>query len=93
MEVISNQGTANTLTSSFWMLNGNYLKVRNVQLGYKLSGIRLKKAGIQNVRIYATAQNPLAFSKYPKGWDPETNTGGSYYPIMANYTLGLNINF
>lgn len=93
MEVISNQGTANTLTSSFWMLNGNYLKVRNVQLGYKFSGIRLKKAGIQNVRIYATAQNPLAFSKYPKGWDPETNTGGSYYPIMANYTLGLNINF
>lgn len=93
MEVISNQGTPNTLTSSFWMLNGDYLKVRNVQLGYKLSNVSLKKAGIQNMRIYATAQNPLAFSKYPKGWDPETNTGGSYYPIMANYTLGLNINF
>lgn len=93
LEVITNQGTPNTLTSSFWMLDGSYLKLRNVQLGYKFSGMGLKKAGLQQIRIYATAQNPLAFSKYPKGWDPEINTGGSYYPIMANYTLGLNVNF
>lgn len=93
LEVISNQGTPNTLSSSFWMLNGNYLKIRNMQLGYKLSTAALKKTGIQNIRIYATAQNPLAFTKYPKGWDPEINTSGSYYPILANYTLGLNVNF
>lgn len=93
LEAITNQGTANTLTSSFWMLNGNYLKVRNIQLGYRFNSQSLKKAGIENLRIYATAQNPLAFSNYPKGWDPEINTGGSYYPIMANYTLGLNVNF
>ncbi len=93
LEAITNQGTPNTLTSSFWMLNGNYLKLRNVQIGYKFDSPRLKKAGIENLRLYATAQNPLAFSKYPKGWDPEINTGGSYYPILANYTLGLNVNF
>lgn len=93
MELISNQGTPNTLTSSFWMLNGNYLKVRNIQLGYKLPGAVLRKSGLAGVRIYATAQNPLAFTKYPKGWDPEINTGGSYYPILANYTLGLNVKF
>lgn len=93
LEAITNQGTPNTLTSSFWMLNGNYLKVRNVQLGYKFNGLGLKKEGIENLRVYLTAQNPLAFSKYPKGWDPEINTEGDYYPIMANYTLGLNINF
>lgn len=93
LELISNQGTPNTLTSSFWMLNGNYLKVRNIQLGYKLPAGALKKTGLQNVRIYATAQNPLAFTRYPKGWDPEINTTGNYYPILANYTLGLNVNF
>lgn len=93
LEVITNQGTPNTLPSSFWLLNGNYLKVRNVQLGYKLANAALKKAGVQHIRIYATAQNPLAFTKYPKGWDPEINTGGSYYPILANYTLGVNVNF
>ncbi|MBG6235268.1 TonB-linked SusC/RagA family outer membrane protein [Pedobacter sp. CAN_A7] len=93
LEVISNQGTPNTLTSSFWMLNGNYLKVRNIQLGYKLANTALKKTGLQSIRIYATAQNPLAFTKYPTGWDPEINTSGNYYPILANYTLGLNVTF
>lgn len=93
LEVISNQGTPNTLTSSFWMLNGNYLKVRNIQLGYKLANAALKKTGVQAIRIYATAQNPFAFTKYPQGWDPEINTSGNYYPILASYTLGLNVNF
>ncbi len=93
LETISNTGTANTLTSSFWMLNGSYLKVRNVQLGYKFTSASLKSKGIEALRVYATAQNPLAFSKYPKGWDPETITSGAYYPIMAVYTLGLNVNF
>lgn len=93
LEAISNTGTGNTLTSSFWMLDGSYLKVRNIQLGYKFSDRLLKNYGIAGLRVYATAQNPLAFSKYPKGWDPEINTGGSYYPILAVYTLGLNVNF
>lgn len=93
LETISNTGTGNTLLSSFWMLDGSYLKVRNVQLGYKFNSPALKAKGIEALRIYATAQNPLTFSKYPKGWDPETITSGSYYPIMAVYTLGLNVNF
>ena len=93
LETITNQGTPNTLTSSFWMLNGDYLKVRNIQLGYKLNKAALQKAKIQNMRIYVTAQNPLAFSNYPEGWDPEINSAGNYYPILANYTLGLSLNF
>lgn len=93
LESISNTGTGNTLTSSFWMLDGSYLKVRNIQLGYKFPAPQLKKYGLEGLRVYVTAQNPLAFSKYPKGWDPETNTSGSYYPILAAYTLGLNVNF
>jgi TonB-linked SusC/RagA family outer membrane protein len=93
LEVITNQGTANTLTSSFWMLNANYLKVRNIQLGYKFPNQLLQKINLQNLRISATAQNPFSFDNYRKGWDPEVNTSGSYYPILANYTLGLTVNF
>jgi TonB-linked SusC/RagA family outer membrane protein len=93
LQTLTNTGTPNTLTSSFWMLDGSYLKVRNIQLGYKFNTEALKARGIEGLRIYATAQNPLAFSKYPKGWDPETITNGSYYPILAVYTLGLNLNF
>jgi TonB-linked SusC/RagA family outer membrane protein len=93
LETLTNTGTPNTLISSFWMLDGSYLKVRNIQLGYKVNSESLKSRGIEGLRIYATAQNPLAFSKYPTGWDPEINTGGAYYPILAVYTLGLNLNF
>ena len=93
LQTLTNTGTPNTLTSSFWMLDGSYLKVRNIQLGYRFNTESLKARGIEGLRIYATAQNPFAFSKYPKGWDPETITNGAYYPILAVYTLGLNINF
>jgi TonB-linked SusC/RagA family outer membrane protein len=93
LEVITNQGTANTLTSSFWMLNANYLKVRNIQLGYKFPNPLLQKVGLQNLRVSVTAQNPLSFNNYPKGWDPEINTSGGYYPILANYTFGLTASF
>ena len=30
--------------------------------------------------------------KYPQGWDPEINSGGQFYPILSNYTLGVTIN-
>ncbi|WP_162618590.1 TonB-dependent receptor [Pedobacter yulinensis] len=93
LEVISNQGTPNTLSSSFWLLSGSYLKVRNIQLGYAFDGAWTKKLGLRSLRLYGTAQNPFAFSQYPTGWDPEINTSGGYYPILANYTLGLNVNF
>lgn len=100
MEVITNQGTPNTLMSSYWMLNASYLRLKNVQLGYNLPDNWLKKAGIAGARISLSAENLYTWSSYRKGWDPETNTGGSffdieqrYYPIMANYTIGLNVNF
>ncbi|HEY4287807.1 MAG TPA: TonB-dependent receptor [Puia sp.] len=86
-------GSPNQLLSSFWMLNAGYLKVRNVQLGYKFSEKSLKANGIENLRIYLTAQNPFAIKHYPTGWDPEINTGGQYYPIMEAYTFGINVNF
>lgn len=93
MEQIPNSGTPNTLTSSFWLLKGDYLRVKNIQLGYTLSKKLLNALKIQTLRIYIAAENPLTFSDYPKGWDPEINTGGSYYPILTNYTFGINVNF
>ena len=100
MEVITNQGTPNTLMSSYWMLNSAYLRLKNVTLGYTLPAAWLERAGIAGMRISFTAENLYTWSNYRKGWDPETNVGGSYfnidqayYPIMANYTVGLNVNF
>ncbi|QNK63454.1 TonB-dependent receptor [Pedobacter sp. PAMC26386] len=100
LEVISNSGTPNTLPSSFYLLNASYFKIRSIQLGYSLPSSLFAKSGIKGIRINVSSQNPLSFNKYPKGWDPETNTEdnkvtkvrGNYYPILTNYTLGINVN-
>ncbi len=51
----------------------------------------LKRNGISQLRFYVSAENPLTWSKYRAGWDPEINTAGGYYPILANYTFGINL--
>jgi len=93
MEQIPNTGTPNTVTSSFWMTNGNYLRLKNVQVGYTFSSQTIKRWKIDGLRIYLNAENLHTWSKYPEGWDPEVNTGGDYYPILRNFTLGVNLNF
>ncbi|WP_111631444.1 SusC/RagA family TonB-linked outer membrane protein [Larkinella arboricola] len=93
LELITNSGTNNTLTSSFWTLNGSYLRLKNVQLGYNVPKTLTQKLNLQSVRVYANAENLHLWSSYRKGWDPEINTGGAYYPILANYTFGLNLTF
>ncbi|MCC8144571.1 MAG: hypothetical protein LIO97_12375, partial [Tannerellaceae bacterium] len=65
----------------------------NIQLGYTLPACLFSNTFISDIRVYATAENALTWNKYPKGWDPETNTGGNYYPFLATYTFGVNIKF
>jgi TonB-linked SusC/RagA family outer membrane protein len=93
MEFISNSGTPNTVTSSFWTLNGSYVKLRNIQLGYSLSPAALEKIRVARLRMYISAENIATWSKYRQGWDPEVNTARAYYPILGNYTFGVNLQF
>lgn len=93
LEVLTNQGSNNTLTSSFWELNGSYLRLKAIQVGYTLPTTLTSKLKMDHVRLYVNAENLHTWSNYRKGWDPQINSSGNYYPIMANYTFGLNINF
>lgn len=93
LEVMSNAGSNNTLVSDFWILNASYLKIRNVQLGYTLPSHISRKLGASNLRLYTSLENPLSFNSYRKGWDPEINTSGNYYPILSTYTFGLTLKF
>ncbi len=94
LEVMSNAGSNNTLTSDFWVLNASYVKVRNIQLGYTLPQTVSQKFGASNLRFYVTLDNPLSFDSYREGWDPEnTNNNGQYYPTMSTYTFGLTLKF
>lgn len=94
LENIPNSGTANqTPISSFWMLDGSYLRLKNAQLGYSLPAAFSKKAGISNLRVYLSGENLFTIDHYRRGWDPEVNTGSGFYPILSNYTFGLNVTF
>lgn len=93
LEIMSNAGSINTMTSDFWMEDASYLKVRNISFGYTLPESWAKKMGSSGVRFYVSLDNPFSFTGYREGWDPEISTAGSYYPIMSTYTFGLNLKF
>ncbi|GEO06469.1 SusC/RagA family TonB-linked outer membrane protein [Adhaeribacter aerolatus] len=106
LELVSNSGTPNTLLSSFWVLNGSYLRGKNVQLGYTIPKTITEKVKIGSIRLYFSGENLFTISNYRQGWDPENGTdsdagndansiisNGSYYPILRNYTLGVNVRF
>ena len=96
----SYNGEYNYVTS-YMVEDGSYLRLKNIQLAYNLNSNWLKKARIQKVRIYATAQNLLTFTRYT-GYDPEVSYFNSLitpgadlggYPRSKIYTLGLNLSF
>jgi len=83
----------NTRLSDWWVVDASYLRIKNIQLGYALVPAILKSSHINNLRFYFSAENLHTFKRYRKGWDPEMNTEGRYYPIIANYVFGINAGF
>ena len=78
--------------SSYWVENGSYLKLKNIQLGYNLPEAALKKMHMQRWRFFLSAQNVFTIkSKSFSGLDPENPNFG--YPIPLNITLGTNVSF
>ena len=82
----------NYQTSSLWIKSADYLKLRNLELGYNFNALKLQKAGIENLRIYLSGQNLLTFSGLLKNYnlDPERMSG---YPTVKSYNVGVSITF
>ncbi len=92
-------GTVNSQRSSRYLQDGDYLRLKNVTLGYNLPKSLLNRAKIHNVRVYVTGQNLLTFTKY-KGFDPEIssdftvgNTGVDQgtIPQLKTIMFGINV--
>ena len=78
--------------STFYVENGSYLKLRNIQFGYIVPSKLSSKLKLQKLRFYVSAQNLLTIkSKNFTGVDPENPNYG--YPIPTNVTVGLNATF
>jgi hypothetical protein len=86
-----NNKNANYAMSDFWLINGAYLRMKNITLGYNLPVKLVNKLNLQKVRVYASASDIFSIDQFPKGWDPEVAESG--YPITASYVFGLSVKF
>ncbi|MFB6318827.1 SusC/RagA family TonB-linked outer membrane protein [Saccharicrinis sp. FJH54] len=79
--------------SDFFLEDGAFFRIQNVQLAYNLKGSTLFK-GMPNAKIYVSAEKPLTLFKY-NGFTPEVPDGidRQFYPVPAIYTVGLNLKF
>lgn len=78
--------------------NASFVRVRNITLGYNLSGKKLGRVGdyVSSIRVFVDCQNPFTFTKFV-GVDPEIKTGGdgskAEYPMTRTYSFGAKICF
>jgi len=91
----------NIKSSTMWVEDGSYLKVKNITLSYDIPSKALRKIGIARIQPYITLANMFTLTKYT-GYDPEmsqyssaTNMGIDYgtYPNVKTATFGVNVDF
>ncbi len=79
------------------MLNGSYLRVKNITLGYTLPAAWIKKVHLNRMRIYVSGDNLFEWSELKKFFDPEAVTQedsyGYVYPFNRQYSFGINVTF
>lgn len=83
----------NHLPSSFWFANGNYLRLKNAEVGYTLPEKISKRIGASSVRFYINGLNLLTFDSYPVKYQDPEQTFELLYPVFKTYNVGLNISF
>jgi TonB-linked SusC/RagA family outer membrane protein len=83
-------GSSTLYWSTLGLVNGSYLRIRTLTLGYTVPKIK----GIESLRIYATGRNLFTFTKESKldEYDPERG-GGESAPMTKSYVLGVNVSF
>lgn len=82
----------NTATSTWWMRDGSFLRLKQMELGYTLPNKLTRKLHVEGLRLYFQGNNLLTFSKF-KMWDPELAGHGLNYPIQRTFNIGLNVTF
>ena len=81
-----------TTCSDFWLVNTNYLRLKDIQVGFNVPKEWLQAVHLGSARIYYSGTNLLTFSKTPQGIDPEAPAGwGAYYPHVKTHSIGINI--
>ncbi len=92
--------TISGVDSDFWIASTRFLRLKNVEVSYLFTGDKLKRVGLNGLRVYANGNNLYTWhsSKLIKGIDPEQqDSGGSsqgyVYPMMRVFNFGLQLQF
>ncbi|MDR0559196.1 MAG: TonB-dependent receptor [Prevotellaceae bacterium] len=80
----------NSPTSSWWMRDGSFLRLKSAEIGYNFSGF--DKIGLKSGRIYFSAENLFVLSSF-KLWDPEMGRNGLAYPPNRRLNIGIQLSF
>ncbi|MHC0441074.1 SusC/RagA family TonB-linked outer membrane protein [Flavobacterium sp. 3-210] len=89
---LSNASSGNNYAmSDFWLVDGSYLRIKNITFGYNFNKKITDQLGIQGLRLYVAANDVFTISKFPKGSDPEVDAIS--YPIVKTFMTGLNVKF
>lgn len=80
----------NTQSSTWWLRDGSFLRLKSVELGYSLPNRFTDKIKIKDARFYVSGTNLLTFSKF-KLWDPEMGGNGLGYPPQMIFNFGVHM--
>lgn len=84
----------NKCYSTFWCMNSDYLRIKNINLSYTLPKLWTNKLGIGSAKIYYTGENLFTFDSLPFNADPESASGDlDAYPISKSHSFGINVTF
>jgi len=92
--------TSNNQFSDFFVEDGSYLRLQNVQIGYTLDSDLIANTGVEKFRVYASVNNAFTLTEY-SGYDPSASNGApigggidqGFYPVPRIYMLGINMKF
>jgi TonB-linked SusC/RagA family outer membrane protein len=79
----------NYVASDYWLINGSYLRVKNILLGYTVPSSITRRMKVQSVRLNCNLIDFFNLSKFPFGIDPEQSSGG--YFITKSTVFGISI--
>uniref|UniRef100_UPI0032178CB6 SusC/RagA family TonB-linked outer membrane protein n=1 Tax=uncultured Draconibacterium sp. TaxID=1573823 RepID=UPI0032178CB6 len=85
----------NAYSSTFWYRNGNYLRLKSLQVGYTFPNRMMQSLGVSELRIFVEGQNLLTFSELTKySIDPEQpGVSNGYYPQQRVISTGIKLTF
>jgi TonB-linked SusC/RagA family outer membrane protein len=97
---VTSGASSNTLFSEFFVEDGSFVRLQNVQLGYTFSDKIFENSKINKLRLYVSASNLVTLTKY-RGFDPTASSGApigggidnGFYPNPQTFLFGVNLKF